>query len=216
MLGPQHHRENNAMSKPSVRYFDFAGSRGEEVRLALVISGVDFDDVRISRDAFAQMKPNLPFGSLPVFEVPGEGVFAQSNAILRLIGRLNGIHPEDPIVAARHDAVLEACEDLRQRISATTRIKDAAARKAARQELADTTVPIWAKGIEALIGEGPFVGGTRPAVADIKIHILARALNNGNFDDIPTTVLDGFARIDAVSSGVASHPAVVAWSASRS
>lgn len=204
------------MSKPSVRYFDFAGSRGEEVRLALVIGGVDFDDVRISRDAFVQMKPNLPFGSLPLFEVPDKGVFAQTNAILRLIGRMHGLHPEDPVEAARHDAVLEACEDLRQRISATSRMTDAAARKVARQELANNIVPVWAKGIEALIGEGPFVGGARPAVADIKIHVLARALINGSFDDIPTTVLDRFARIGAVASGVANHPAVEAWSASKS
>lgn len=106
--------------------------------------------------------------------------------------------------------------DLRQRISATSRMTDAAARKVARQELANNIVPVWAKGIEALIGEGPFVGGARPAVADIKIHVLARALSNGSFDDIPTTVLDRFARIGAVASGVANHPAVEAWSASKS
>lgn len=204
------------MSKPTVRYFDFAGSRGEEVRLALVISGVDFDDVRISRDEFVRMKPNLPFGSLPVFEVPGSGVFAQSNAILRLIGRMHDLHPDDPREAARHDAVLEACEDLRQRISATSRIADAAAKKAARQDLAQTLIPHWARGIEALIGDGPFVGGARPAVADIKVHVISRALSNGSFDDIPTTILDGFERIGAVVNGVANHPAVANWYASRS
>jgi prostaglandin-H2 D-isomerase / glutathione transferase len=32
------------MSMPKVTYFNFAGSRGEEVRLALVIAGVAFDD----------------------------------------------------------------------------------------------------------------------------------------------------------------------------
>ena len=70
------------MSMPKVTYFDFAGSRGEEVRLALVIAGVAFDDNRVKTDDFARIKADLPFGSLPVFEVPGHGVFAETNAIL--------------------------------------------------------------------------------------------------------------------------------------
>jgi len=199
------------MSKPIVRYFDFAGSRGEEVRLALTIAGVDFEDERVGRDQFAGMKSGLPFGSLPVLEVPGRGVFAQSNAILRLIGRLHHLHPDDAWDAARHDAVLEACEDMRQRVSATSRIADAAAKKAARVSLATDLIPRWAAGIEALIGEGPFVGGARPSVADIKIYVFAKGLEGGNFDDIPTTVLVPFARIRRVAEGVAKHPAVQEW-----
>jgi prostaglandin-H2 D-isomerase / glutathione transferase len=106
------------MAKPKITYFDFAGSRGEEVRLALAIAGVAFDDNRIGRDAFAAIKEDLPFGSLPVFEVSGHGPVAQTNAILRLIGRKHGLHPDDAWEGARHDAVMEACEDLRQRLSA--------------------------------------------------------------------------------------------------
>jgi len=37
------------MANVKVTYFDFAGSRGEEVRLALAIAGVAFDDERIER-----------------------------------------------------------------------------------------------------------------------------------------------------------------------
>ena len=35
------------MSKPRLTYFDFAGSRGEECRIALHLAGIDFDDVRV-------------------------------------------------------------------------------------------------------------------------------------------------------------------------
>jgi prostaglandin-H2 D-isomerase / glutathione transferase len=203
------------MPMPKVTYFDFPGSRGEEVRLALVIAGVAFEDDRIGRDEFARVKPDLPFGSLPIFDVPGHGVFSQSNAILRLIGRLHGLHPENPWDGARHDAVMEACEDLRQRLSATSRMADAAEKKAARQELAAGFIPRWARGIEGLIGQGPFVGGMRPAVADIKIHMIEKALSGGAYDEIPTTVLGPFAQLAVVARGVASHPAVLAWYASK-
>jgi len=203
------------MSMPKVTYFDFCRSRGEEVRLALAIAGVAFEDNRIGRDEFAQIKQDLTFGSLPVFEFPGHGHFAQTNAILRLIGRTHGLHPDDPWDGARHDAVLEACEDLRQRLSATSRIADATEKKAARQALASDFIPRWAQGIEHLLGQGPLVGGTQPAVADIKIYIVEKALSDGTYDDIPTTVLDQFPRLQAVARRIASHPAVHAWYATK-
>lgn len=204
------------MSMPKVTYFDFAGSRGEEVRLALTIAGVAFEDVRVKNDAFAQLKSTLPFGSLPIFEVPGHGVFAETNAILRLIGRQHGLHPNDPWEGARHDAVMEACEELRQRLSATSRLADPAEKKKAREALAAGFIVHWAQGIERLIAGGPFVGGAKPAVADIKIHMIAKALSAGTYDDVPATVLDPFTRLKAAAAGVASHPAVLAWYARKS
>ena len=203
------------MAMPKITYFDFAGSRGEEVRLALVIAGVAFDDNRIGRDTFAKTKQDLPFGSLPIFEVPGHDPVAQTNAILRLIGRKHGLHPDDPWDGARHDAVMEACEDLRQRLSATSRMADAAERKAARQALAADFIPRWARGIEGMIGKGPFIGGAQPAVADIKVYIIEKALSGGTYDDVPTTVLKPFAQLNAVAQGVASHPAVLTWYAPK-
>ena len=203
------------MSMPKVTYFDFAGSRGEEVRLALVLAGVAFDDNRVKDDDFARIKSDFPFGSLPAFEVPGHGVIVETNAILRLIGRLHHLHPDDPWDAARHDGVLDSCEELRQRLSATSRLTDPAQRKAARQALAADYIPVWARGIERLIGHGPFVGGAQPAVADIKIYIIAKALSGGVYDDIPTTVLEPYARLKAVARGIANHPAVLAWYAPK-
>src|SRR5688572_23205471 len=107
------------MSKPKLIYFDMPVSRGEECRLALHLAGVDFIDERIGRDAWPALKPTTPFGSLPVFELPGEPPLAQSNAILALIGRRHGLHPEDLIEAARHEALMCHVEDLRANVGPT-------------------------------------------------------------------------------------------------
>lgn len=199
------------MAEFKVTYFDMAGSRGEDVRLALVIAGRAFDDERVDRDAFLKLKPELPFGSLPVLEIEGHGVFSQTNAILRLIGRLCDLYPQEPYEAARHDALMDAVEDLRHRIGPTARIQDAAAKRAARQELATDVIPRWGRGVERLIGQGPFVGGERPGVADIKLYMMDRWLSSGVLDDIPKDVLDDCPRLKAVAKGIATHPAVVSW-----
>lgn len=150
------------MANVKVTYFDFAGSRGEEVRLALAIAGVAFDDERIERKNFGAIKADMPFGSLPIFEIPGKGVFGQTNAILRLIGRKHEMYPDDPFDAARHDALMDAAEDLRQAVSPTMRIEDEAEKLAARQALATGYLPLWGTCVERQIGDGPFVGLERP------------------------------------------------------
>lgn len=199
------------MARPKVTYFDFAGSRGEEIRLALAIVGIDFDDNRIDRETFTKIKADLPFASLPIFEIEGKGVFAQSNAILRLIGSQHGLHPRDPFEAARHDALMDAAEDLRTRVSPTMRIKDEAERIAARQQLAADYLPQWGRCVERAIGDGPFVGGDRPSVVDIKLYMIHRWISQGVLDGIPTDLFAPCPRLTAVADGVARLPAVVAW-----
>lgn len=66
--------------KPQIKmiYFDMKG-RAEPTRLAFTIGGIDFEDERISREAFQAAKANgeYPFGQLPVMLVNGR-VVAQS------------------------------------------------------------------------------------------------------------------------------------------
>jgi glutathione S-transferase len=199
------------MTKLKVTYFDFAGSRGEEVRLALAIAGLEFEDNRIDRETFGTLRADLPFASLPVLEIEGRGAIGQTNAILRLIGRLHGLYPEEPFDAARHDAVMDAVEDLRWRISRTIHIHDDAEKRAARQQLAEDYIPHWGVCVERLIGEGPFVGGDKPAVADVKVHVANKWLSDGRIDHIPPNLLDPCPKLKMAANGIETHPAVVAW-----
>jgi len=56
-------------------YFD-AGGRAEVSRLALHISGVKFDDVRLSFAEFGQKKQAgfFKYGSVPVLEIDGKQI----------------------------------------------------------------------------------------------------------------------------------------------
>lgn len=199
------------MANVKVTYFDFAGSRGEEVRIALAIAGIAFDDERIDRKSFGAIKADMPFGSLPIVEIGGKGVFGQTNAILRLIGSQHGLHPDDPFEAARHDALMDAAEDLRQAVSPTMRIEDEAEKLAARQALATGYLPLWATCVERQIGDGPFVGGDKPSVADIKLYMVHKWIGDGILGGIPADLFAPYPKLAGVADGIRTHPAVVAW-----
>lgn len=204
------------MSKPKLTYFDMPMSRGEECRLALHVAGVDFEDHRIAREAWAQLKPTTPYGSMPLFELPGQPVIAQSNAILVLIGRRYGLHPKDDVEAARHEGVMSYVEELRNYVSVTMRMEDAAERKRAREVLATTYLPGWGANVEKQIGGGPFFGGAAINVVDFKLHMIVRWFRSGSLDHIPRTIFEDYPKLNRLHDATLEHPRVKDWNAKLS
>jgi glutathione S-transferase len=204
------------MSKPRLIYFDNPASRGEECRLALHVAGVDFEDVRIQRDAWPALKPSTPFGSMPVLEMPGQPALGQSNAILALVGRLHGLHPSDPFEAARHEAMMAHVEDLRAMLAPSARMTDEAEKKKAREALVASTLPRWAEHAEKHVApEGPFFGGAKINVVDFKIYIAYRWLASGKLDHVPNDIFSSYLKLTRVHDAVRDDARVQAWYARR-
>ena len=199
------------MTKPKQTYFDAPTSRGEECRLALQIAGVDFEDIRVNRKDWPALKPNTPFGSLPVLEMAGRPPLAQSNAILSFIGREHGLHPLDNFEAARHEAVMASVEDLRANVAPTIRIADEAEKKKAREALVATYLPNWGDKAENQIGEGPFFAGAKIHVVDIKLYMAVNWFIDGKVDYIPSTIFAGYPKLNRVHQAVRGHERVKAW-----
>jgi prostaglandin-H2 D-isomerase / glutathione transferase len=199
------------MQKPRLVYFDFAGSRGEECRMALHLAGIEFEDVRIEAKDWPSIKATTPFGALPVLEMPGRVPLAHSNAILVFIGREHRLHPADAFEAARHESLMCAVEDLRHAISPTLRITDPEQKRAARESLAANELRTWGSQVERQLGAGPFVAGAALQVADLKLYMLARWLTSGVLDHIPTSVLDHCPRLLGLRDAVAADARIQQW-----
>jgi len=199
------------MNKPRLIYFDFPASRGEECRIALHLAGIDFEDVRVQTKDWPAMKESTPFGALPVLEMPGKPPLAHSNAILVLIGRQHHLHPQDDFEAARHEALMSAVEDIRHTISPTLRITDPEQKRVAREALAANELKTWAGQVERQLGDGPFIGGAKLQVADLKLYMMARWLTSGVLDHIPTSVLDHCPKLLRLQEAVAGHAGVQGW-----
>ena len=198
------------MPKPKLTYFDSASSRGEECRLAFVVAGVDFEDNRLERNSWPALKPNTPFGGLPVLELAGKPVISQSNAILTYIGRHYGVLPKDEWEAARLQSLMEATEELRHTVTRTFGIKDTEELRRRRAELTDGPIRTWGANMEKQVAQ-PFAGGENISVADIKLFVVMGWFKKGVLDHVPTDVLAGFTKLETLYQRVKDHPRVVDW-----
>ena len=200
---------NKSTTGIKLTYFDFSGSRGEECRLALAVAGIDFFDDRVKGEQWPERKPFTPFGEMPVLEIEGEGVLAQSNAILGLIGTRYGLLPGDSFEAARHISLLNAIEDMSRQISVTFPMADEEKKKA-REALADGYMKDWANNIVKQI-KGPFVAGDTISVADIKLFVFLQWVKNGDLDYVATNYFDGYPELNVLFDAVSNHPKVIQW-----
>jgi glutathione S-transferase len=200
------------MSKPQPKliYFDAPVSRGEECRLALHLAGVDFEDVRIKGAEWPALKEQTPYGGLPVLELPGRPPLAHSNAILVMIGRRHGLHPADDFEAARHEAMMQHVEDLRGVVGPTIRMSDAE-KKVAREAMVESYLPAWARSAEKNITGGPFFGGAKLQVVDLKLHMAVRWFIGGKVDHIPATIFAGYPKLMQAHDAVRDHAGVKSW-----
>jgi glutathione S-transferase len=104
-----------------------------------------------------------------------------------------------------------AVEELRHSITPTLRISDPEQKKQAREALAANELHTWGRQVEAQLGDGPFVGGDKLQVADLKLYMVVRWLTSGTLDHVPATVLDHCPKLLALFRAVGEHAGIQAW-----
>lgn len=178
------------MSKIKLTYFDIDGGRGEPIRIALSIGGIEFEDHRISFAEFGQMRASTPFNAVPVVEM-NDGVYSQSNAMSRYFGKQASLYPEDPWQAFLCDEVMDAIEDLMHFLIRTFGMQGDEL-KAAREKLADGAFTTYLKTLNARLqaAGGEYFAEDRLTIADLKVFVWIRSLKSGFLDHIPTDLVD--------------------------
>eukprot|EP00298_Acanthocystis_sp_HF-20_P006466 c16320_g1_i2.p1 GENE.c16320_g1_i2~~c16320_g1_i2.p1 ORF type:complete len:100 (+),score=36.36 c16320_g1_i2:40-339(+) len=89
--------------KIKLTYFKDEGS-AEATRLAFVVGKIPFEDIRVTEEEWANVKPTAKFGQAPFMDLDGQQ-FAQSTALLRFAAKLAGLYPQDPLDALKIDEV---------------------------------------------------------------------------------------------------------------
>jgi glutathione S-transferase len=129
---------------------------------------------------------------MPLLEIDGK-MFSQSMAILRYVGKITGLYPEDPIEALRVDEFLDSIIDTRSKISQTYALPEIE-RITARQKLTESFIKPHLARIECRVKNGGstagFAVGEKLTIADLAIANEIAGLRSGRLDGIDTHIGD--------------------------
>ena len=98
--------EDGTVSK--LEYFDIEGV-AEQVRIALSVADVPYEDVRVAWSEWPQKKPTTKHGQLPQLNLPDGTIVTQSEAMLRLAGAADKegkLYPDDAKIRLEIDQLL--------------------------------------------------------------------------------------------------------------
>lgn len=203
------------MPSYKLTYFDFDGGRAEPIRIAFHAADVDFEDNRLSFPEFGEVRPGLPFNSVPVLEIDG-AVVTQSNAIGRYVGKMAGLYPSNDLQALYCDEVVDALEDLTHYIVRTFGLQGDELREA-REALVDGWLSVYVRGLGELLARGgEYFADNALTIADLKAFVITRWLRSGDLDHVPADLVQRLAPgLIEHQERVENDPHVLAYYASR-
>jgi len=195
------------MPSYKLNYFNVRG-RGETIRLCLAAGGIKFEDNRIEFKDWPTLKPNTPWGSLPVLEVDGKPL-GQSMTIARYVAREAGLFGKNSLEQALIDSVVDSITDLREKmVEAHFAPEDqkAAAQKTFQEKTIPATLPPLEKYAAANKEKAGYFVGSQITLADIHFFSIIEVLM-GNAPNILST----FPTLKKVFDNVAANPKIAEY-----
>ena len=201
-------------------YFDMPFWRAEISRLSLFMSGIEFEDVRITSDDNSYLKEHgklkdgtsIPFRQLPVLIINGQSI-AQSGGIARICGKLSGMYPEDIIEAGKVDQIIDTVTDMNVMLNLSMRENDPIIKKQMRAQLTNEDLPRYFGYLEKIIeaNSSDWFVGENMTIADIAVWSFLGWIAQGVLDDIPPEVIHPFEGLRKVYNELGKQSLVSEW-----
>ncbi|XP_023950267.2 glutathione S-transferase 2 [Bicyclus anynana] len=137
------------MPKTTVYYFPLK-ALGEGIRLLLAYGGEEFEDRRVAKEEWPEMKPKMPFGQMPILEIDGKK-YAQSSAVVRYLGRKYGLSGKDIEEDFEIDQSVEFYTDIRTKAGAVFHEQNEEAKARMQAELEKNYYPFALKKLDEII-----------------------------------------------------------------
>lgn len=213
---------------PSIKleYFPIEGA-AEKIRLALVMSGIEFEDARIPFAEWPARKATAKFGQLPIMTVNGQEYY-QSDALLRYVARIGdgSLYPSEPLEALKVDAALELANDWARALNPSMYVarnpkvyghgeldEDTKNEmvKTLREAFVRDDLPCFMKYFIDTMGDSPYVCGDNVTIADLKWLPIMSHLTKGVLDHIPKDCIEAYPAVVAWVARMKAIPQIAAW-----
>ncbi|XP_066289583.1 glutathione S-transferase 1-like isoform X1 [Branchiostoma lanceolatum] len=186
-------------------YFEARG-RAEPARLLFAAGGLQYDDVRLTREQWKELKPKTPMGQLPILEVDGTEI-CQSKAIARLIAKEVGMAGKTPLEQARADMIADTVDELAAPCQTFYTLADRNKAEVLKKEFVEKTLPRAVALFEKFASaEGYFVGNSL-TWADVTFF----AFMDWVITAIPGDHLKGCENLKKVMDNVSSNQGIVKY-----
>ncbi len=225
----------DSTTRPKLEYFAIEGV-AEQVRIALSVAGIPFDDISIPFMEWQSKKSSTKFGQLPELTLPDGSVVSDSMAMLRLAGEADEegkLYPTNVASRVKVESTLGLVGDLTRAwypaLSIAMRPErfgyppkeewteaDAIVKKL-RVSFIESDLPRFMEYFAGLIKEngGHFLTGGNLTIADIAAYQAIHYFRRGFADHVPKDCLEAYPDILAWMGRVEGNEKVAAYMASR-
>ncbi|CAG9767959.1 unnamed protein product [Ceutorhynchus assimilis] len=161
--------DNNHQYK--LLYFDVPG-RAEHIRYLFAYAGVEYEDYRIQKEKWPELKRTMPFGKVPVLEIDGKPV-AQSNAIARYLAKKFGLAGKNEWEELQCDVLVDTLGDLQASVTQVMKEPDPIKREEVRAKVTKEELPFYLSKFEKTVKEnGGFSVGNDFTWSDLVFAVL--------------------------------------------
>ena len=189
------------MTQYKLTYFNGRG-RAEVIRLIFAQAGVKYEDHRIAKEDWAGLKPNTPFGCLPILEVDGVMLAGSAQIATFLAGRF-GLAGTNDLENAQIAGILDCLSDL-QRAYMTLNFEKNEARKAElKKKFDEEDAPKYLGNLERCVSAAGWLFGSKVSYVDLAFFNFAEYM--------PSETIAKYPGLKSVSDKVAALPNIAQW-----
>ncbi|KAF7287673.1 glutathione S-transferase S1-like [Rhynchophorus ferrugineus] len=193
------------MSSYKLIYFDLTG-RAEPIRYIFAYCNQPYEDVRVSREQWHEIKKDTPFGQIPILEIDGKPV-AQSNAIARYLARQFKLTGKDEWEALQCDVLIDTISDFQQGSRKLFLESDPEKKEALKKKIYEEEYPFYLSRFNSIVDKnGGFAVGSQTTWADFVFATTLSSIEKRN-----AGVLKPYPALTNLIERVHNLPAIKKW-----
>ena len=190
------------MSQYKLTYFNLR-ARAELTRLIFAQAGVEYEDKRIAKEEWSELKPKTPYGSLPTLEVDGK-VLAGSLPIARFVAERHGLAGSNDLENTEIAGIMDCLGDLLQAFVKVIFESNETRKAELQKKFNEEESPKYLSLLEKRVTADGWLYGSKLTYADLAFFNFCDNLNQPN-------ALEAYPGLKAVQEKVAALPSIAKW-----